>query len=128
MRLLVVEDEVVVGLYLQEELQDAGFSVTVREDAESALGALREETDETFDAAIVDVALPGVSGLEFVRQCRQADPAFPIVLTSGLDEDLLKAQFASDARARILIKPYLGSALLACLQELGVVSNLRPGP
>ena len=116
-RLLVVEDEVVVGIYLREELQDGGFEVVVENDAESALRTMR---DQSFDAAIIDVELPGMSGLELMRTCRATSPDFRIILATGIDAETLGPELSSDPRCRVLAKPYDGRALFDCLVEMGL--------
>jgi DNA-binding response OmpR family regulator len=122
-RLLVVEDEVVIGIYLQEELQDAGFTVVVRNDAESALQALESEA---FDAAIVDVELPGMSGIELLQRCRIARSDFPIVLASGIDSVVLHQKFSADPNVYLVPKPYQTTSLVACLERIGMAGHTTP--
>jgi DNA-binding response OmpR family regulator len=114
-RLLVVEDEVVVGIFLREELQDAGFEVVVLNDAESALESLRAKP---FDAAIIDVALPGMSGIELMMRCRETRPNFPVVLATGIDSGALDPALTSDHYVRVLGKPYEAAALFDCLTQM----------
>jgi CheY-like chemotaxis protein len=116
-RILVVEDEVIVGLALREELQDLGVRVVVQNDAESAMQNLAEAD---FDAAIIDVALPGMSGDAFARECRRLFPHMPIVLATGMHQHQIRALFDIDAKMEILEKPHEFNAVKACLEKLGI--------
>lgn len=116
-QVLVVEDEVIVGLALREELQDLGVRVVIENDAESAIELL---SDATFDAAIIDVALPGMRGDQLARECRRLFPSMPIVLSTGMEERDIDISSTADAKLAILEKPYVFSALLECLERLGL--------
>ena len=118
MDVLVVEDEVVVGFALREELQDFGVDVAIHLDAESALDQL---ASRTFDLAIIDVSLPGMPGDKFAKQCRQRFPQLPIVMTTGLSAHEVRGIFAGDKCLEVIEKPHDFAALLACLERLGVV-------
>ena len=123
MDVLVVEDEVVVGFALREELQDFGVDVAVHLDAESALDQL---ASRTFGLAIIDISLPGMPGDRFAKECRQRFPQLPIVMTTGLNAHEVRATFAGDGRVEVIEKPHDFAALLACLERLGVVFDPPP--
>jgi DNA-binding response OmpR family regulator len=81
--ILVVEDDEAIGLVLVETLVRSGFSVTIATDARSAFDQIRQELPLLI---ILDVRLPGISGLELLRQLRSSDgPAnlVPVILVTG---------------------------------------------
>jgi DNA-binding response OmpR family regulator len=119
--LLVVEDEEVVGLFLKEELTDAGFLVRLASDAASGLRAFQQQTD--IDAAIIDIGLPDQNGDELARQCHGRRPTLPIILTTGYDELLFAQAFAMNPYVRVLGKPFDTSRLLLRLEELAIHAN-----
>lgn len=116
-QVLVVEDEVIVGLALREELQDLGVRVVVQDDAESALELL---SVGTFDAAIIDVALPGMRGDQFARVCRRMFPSMPIVLATGMEGSEIDTPVPVDANLAVIEKPYDFAELRECLERLGL--------
>lgn len=116
-RILVVEDEVITRFALEEALRDLGVTVAAYDDAESALMHL---TTTTFDAAIIDIALPGLRGDEFARQCLQKYPRMAIVLVTGFDAQQVNRLFAPASRLAALEKPFEFSVLRECLQRLGI--------
>ncbi len=80
-RVLIVDDHALVREGVRRVLEEDGSFDVVREaaDGEEALAALR---DETIDVALIDISMPGTSGLELVREIRQLDlPVRTLVLS-----------------------------------------------
>jgi DNA-binding response OmpR family regulator len=121
LRLLIVEDDVLVGLCLKEELLDHGCSVALEHDAESVLS---KSTDRTLDAAILDITLPGVQGDDLARRLRRSLPSLPIVLSTGLALHEIAPDLLHDPRICVLQKPYPPAALVDNLRKLEV--NIGP--
>lgn len=119
---VIVEDEEVVSLFLRECLCEAGFQVRTFPDAETAL-----QLPDTLliDAAVIDVGLPHQTGDELARQWRARRPNLAIILATGYDESRFQQIFASDARTRILGKPFDIPRLLLQLDALGVYTALH---
>lgn len=118
-RLLVVEDNVEVGRFSTQLLQDLGYQTTWAANADQALALLSERRDE-FDAVFTDVVMPGMSGVELGREIRRRYPGMPVVLTSGYSEVL-----AQDGRHgfELLQKPYAVEDLSRVLRR---VTHLPP--
>jgi len=68
MRILLVEDERKVASFIARALRENSYAVDVAETGEKALPLA---TDVTYDAILLDVRLPGMSGLEVCRELRQ---------------------------------------------------------
>ena len=79
-RLLIAEDEINLGLVLQRELSRAGHDVTLVHDAEAAIKAAR---DGEFDVALLDIMMPGRSGLEVLRELRQQEQPPEVLMMTG---------------------------------------------
>jgi DNA-binding NtrC family response regulator len=80
MKLLIAEDEKNLGIVLQKELSRAGFDVTLVHDGEAALNAAREGD---FDVALLDVMMPGASGIEVLRGLRQQEQPPEVLIITG---------------------------------------------
>ena len=118
MRVLVVEDEVIVGLALREEFLDRGVEVMVAHDAEGALQLLNLFP---FDAAVIDVALPRMRGDQLVRELRRVFPHIPIVLSTGLHASEVSKIFTGDARLDVVEKPHDFGVIMMSLERMGLV-------
>jgi two-component system alkaline phosphatase synthesis response regulator PhoP len=83
-RILVVEDEEALALGIRDALLHAGFEADVAHDGNSALDALRASK---FDLVVLDIMLPGRSGLEVLRELRgERHDVRVVVLTALADE------------------------------------------
>ena len=79
--ILLVEDEESVRFALEEALTRQGYGVRACSNAEEALERLHAET---FDIAVTDVKLPGISGLELVSRARALSPELIVIAMSGV--------------------------------------------
>lgn len=100
---LVVDDESQIRRLLARTLTQSGFAVATAADAEEALGILREQT---IDAALVDLCLPEIDGIELVRRLKAIDPHVPCIVMTGMG-DAASSVSALDAGAFwFLSKPF----------------------
>jgi DNA-binding response OmpR family regulator len=81
MRVLVVEDEEPLGEVFRDFLAEMGHDATVVRSAEAALGSLEHQRP---DAVLLDINLPGMSGLDFLQLRPVRDAALAIVAISGV--------------------------------------------
>jgi two-component system OmpR family response regulator len=80
MRILIVDDEIVVAELLAEAVRSQGHEVTVVNDAQEGLRLLRQQG---ADAVFLDVYMPEMSGIEFLRSLRRTEPTLPVILITG---------------------------------------------
>ena len=79
-RVLVVEDDLMLGRTLVRGLREAGFDVEIAPTGEAAIGALAERP---ADVVVLDVVLPGIDGFETCRRLRADHPYIPVVMLSA---------------------------------------------
>jgi CheY-like chemotaxis protein len=109
---LLIEDEAVSRRALQTLLRLSGHAVKAVSSAEDALANIME--NGAPDMAVVDVNLPGMSGVEFRRRLHQICPTVPCIFMSANDEvnlDLLRNTFHDSA----LRKPFDVGSLLTLM-------------
>lgn len=80
LRVLIVDDEPELVSALVERLQIRGFDATGVLDGAEAVGQVRETR---FDVAVVDLKMPGISGLEVIRQLQKVRPGLSCILLTG---------------------------------------------
>jgi DNA-binding response OmpR family regulator len=114
-RLLVIEDEPRMAAALAKGMRHAGFSVDVVHDGEAAL---RSATRSLYDAIVLDIMLPLVSGYEVIRQLRAARVWTPILVLSAKDGELDEADGLDIGADDYLTKPVSFVVLLAHLRAL----------
>jgi len=79
-RVLLVDDEVEFSQILQERLEARGLRVDTAASGEEALQAA---ASRSFDAILLDLAMPGMDGIETLKRLRAADPDLQIILLTG---------------------------------------------
>jgi CheY-like chemotaxis protein len=121
-RILVVEDDSILRMFIVDGLRDVGFRVEAVATAAEALGMMH--STDRFDGAVIDFGLPDRRGDVLAAEIRKISIDMPVVIASGYHEDMLRDRFAVDGRTVLLGKPYDGSQLRRALGKLGVV----PGP
>ncbi|MDD0839031.1 response regulator transcription factor [Curvibacter sp. HBC61] len=118
MRLLLVEDDVMVASGIKLGLSDAGYAVDWVGSGERAEEVLRAET---FDAAIIDIGLPGMSGLDLTRRLRLSDVAsrtMPVLILTARDALQDRVQGLDLGADDYMVKPFELPELLARLRAL----------
>ncbi|MFV2013345.1 MULTISPECIES: response regulator transcription factor [unclassified Micromonospora] len=115
MRVLVVEDEVRLADALRRGLQEEGFAVDV---AASGPAGLELARHGGYDAMILDVMLPGLSGYRVVRQLRAEQNWLPVLILSAKDGEYDQADGLDCGADDYLTKPFSYVVLLARLRAL----------
>ncbi len=118
MRLLLVEDDVMVASGIKLGLSDAGYAVDWVGSAERALEVLAQEA---FDVAVIDIGLPGINGLELTRRLRSSDvesKAMPVLILTARDALHDRVQGLDLGADDYMVKPYELPELLARLRAL----------
>ncbi|MBC7601452.1 MAG: response regulator transcription factor [Ramlibacter sp.] len=118
MRLLLVEDDVMVASGIKLGLADAGYAVDWVGSGERAEEVLRTEM---FDAAIIDIGLPDMDGLELTRRLRRPEmksPDIPLMILTARDALHDRVRGLDLGADDYMIKPYELPELLARLRAL----------
>ena len=115
MRLLVVEDELRLGAALRRGLTAEGFLVDVATDGPTGLERARHGD---YDAVVLDVMLPGMSGYDVVRTLRTEANWVPVLMLSAKDGEYDQADGLDYGADDYLTKPFSFVVLLARLRAL----------
>ena len=115
MKVLIIEDDQAIADFLSKGLKEAGYTVEHRATGEEGL---QEASEGDFDAAVIDIMLPGIDGLTVIEQLRGMGHQLPILVLSAkrsVDDRVAGLQKGGDD---YLVKPFSFSELLARLQAL----------
>ena len=115
MRILVVEDENTIAQFVSQGLREAGNAVDVAHDGEEGLDfALAAE----YDLLILDVMLPGISGLVVLKQVRKRGYTGPVLLLTARDQVEDRVAGLDSGADDYLTKPFAFPELLARVRAL----------
>lgn len=115
MRLLIVEDDKILGSSLKRAFEKHAYGVDWFRDGGSAMEALR---DHEYSAMVLDVNLPGESGLEIARRLRQSGNDIPILMLTALDGVRDRVAGLDQGADDYLTKPFDLDELLARMRAL----------
>jgi signal transduction histidine kinase len=115
---LVVDDEALIRTVLTKQLAAVGFNVHVASSGDEALVAV-EEIGSALRLVVLDIAMPGLSGVETWSQLRKTRAELPIIMSSGHPEEALdKLKGWNTAYDGFIQKPYRNQSLLLVIQSL----------
>ena len=103
-KVLLVDDESDLIEMMKEMIHHLGYQPTAFTDSRRALAAFRDKP-EAFDVAILDMAMPGLSGVELAEAMRKIRPAMPIILCTGYKDQPVADPHLSNVFNRVLMKP-----------------------
>lgn len=115
MRVLIIEDEKNLREQLQQQLQTDGYTVDSSSDGKDGLYLASEYP---VDAAIIDLGLPGMSGLEIIRQLRQQGKTLPILILTARGRWQDKVEGLEAGADDYLVKPFQMEELQARVKAL----------
>ena len=115
MRILIIEDEPKLRAHLRNGLENQNYRV---DDSGDGQDGLYLATEYPFDAAIVDLGLPGLSGIEIIKALRQQGKTLPILILTARDRWQDKVEGLEAGGDDYLAKPFQMEELLARLKAL----------
>ena len=115
MKVLLVEDEMKLATTLRSGLIESGFEVDIEFEALSAIEKLKTKN---FDVIISDIAMPVMSGLQFVKEIRKTDQQTPILILSAFDSIEKKIEGFNSGIDDYLTKPFIFIELVVRLKSL----------
>ena len=113
-RILVVDDEDQMQHLLRQMLSKSGYQVEVAADAESALDLLRRET---FAVVLLDVRLPGMSGLEALPRILDLDAQMPVIVMTALGSREVAVRAIAAGAYDFFEKPFRKDELLIVVRR-----------
>lgn len=102
-QMLVVDDEPNICKCLDQFFSKRAFSVTCAFSGEEGLMKLKENR---FDVVLVDIMLPGIHGIEVLRQAKQLYPTCRVIMMTGLEHDELRDKARHAGANAYVTKPF----------------------
>ncbi len=124
-KILLVEDDAAIVTTLRRVLADEGYEVAVEKTGDTGLARAKAGD---FDVVVTDLKLPGISGLELVRELHVARPRLPILMMTahGTTESAIEA--TQSGAYEYLLKPFEMPELLKLVEQAVAASRLMSEP
>lgn len=128
MRILIVEDDRLLGDGLQVGLGQAGFTADWLQDGEAAAAVLASPAAHPFAAVVLDLNLPRLAGQEVLARCRAAGNPVPVLVLTARDRVPDKLAALDGGADDYLVKPFDLDEVAARLRALIRRSQGRAAP
>lgn len=123
MNILMIEDDAATATFVSDAFRQVGYAVTCVGDGEDGLAAALHGP---YDAAVVDIMLPRLDGLEVIRRVRAAGRKLPIIVLSARGSVDAKVRGLEVGGDDYLAKPFSMAELVARVQALLRRSSAMP--
>ncbi|RJR29794.1 MAG: PAS domain S-box protein [Desulfobacteraceae bacterium] len=115
-RIIYVDDDEGMAQVGNLMLSKAGYDVVPSTSSPAVLGMFRSGP-EHFDAAVVDMTMPGMTGLDLAREMTKIRPGFPVVLATGYSELIDPERLQAAGVQEVLFKPFSLEDLVRALRR-----------
>jgi PAS domain S-box-containing protein len=114
-RILVVDDEDYVRELVRNMLESIGFEVVEASSGGEGLRTFRAQHGQ-LDACVIDMTMPGMGGVELLKQIRETDGSVPILLVSGYSQQEVRDRRIHSDNVRFLQKPFTVEQMRLAMQ------------
>ena len=121
-KVLVVDDEEGILIFLREFLRDEGHEVWVAEDAEVAFGMLAAED---IDVVVADIIMPRITGVSLLKAIKEKSPHVQVILMTGKPTVEIASEAVRVGPFDYLVKPIIKEQLLETVANAAKVKALN---
>lgn len=115
--ILIVDDEPAVLKLMSTYLRRFGYLVSTSDSTDAAWKEV-EAAPATFDVAVLDASMPGMTMLDLAQQLLRVNPAFTVIAASGYLVDVATLEAAAPGRVAFLLKPFSPEMLAETVRGL----------
>ena len=117
MRLIIIEDDLAQAKNLKRILEQKGYAVDWMDNPKKAKTRILLYRDE-YDLVLLDLTLPGMSGMELTRSLRQEGLTTPIIIITGQSDTDTKIALLDSGADDYVVKPYSAGELIARINSV----------
>ncbi|MDH5516388.1 MAG: ATP-binding protein [Gammaproteobacteria bacterium] len=115
-KIMLVDDEVSITLFMEEYLTDKGYQVISLNDSQLALDYLKEHMAD-IDLMITDYTMPGMTGMQLALEALDQDPSLPVIMSTGYSDYVNEAEALKNNLKGFLSKPVDMGRLLLYIKQ-----------
>jgi DNA-binding NtrC family response regulator len=114
-RILVIDDEDIVRVCCRRTLELDGYEVDIAKSGSEGLEFLKKST---YDLLLIDLKMPGMDGLEMLRDIKKVRPEQRVMIMSGYDTIENVVECISSGAAHYVEKPFTPEMLISRIKEV----------
>lgn len=119
MKILVVDDEVLIRWFIEKALKDCGYQVETTSNSVEAIKMLKKSD---FNVLISDIVMPGISGIELISQVQEFNRGISIIACSSFFTDDILDEF-QNIGVHALRKPFSHDELIHSLEQAALAAS-----
>ena len=119
-RVLVIDDEESMRIACRQSLERAGYSISTAENGDQALERIRQES---FDVALLDLRMPGLTGMDALKRLKQESPNTAVVIITGYGTIDSAVEAIKSGACDYLPKPFTPEALILVVERAAVAAR-----
>jgi len=116
-RILLVDDEALLVESIRNMLQKAGYRVTAVTSSKEALDLFKDHSHE-IDLVITDQTMPGLAGVDMLREITRIRPGIPLILMTGFSENISENKAKNLGIDAFLMKPVSARAMATVVRKV----------
>ncbi|MBU0502474.1 MAG: response regulator [bacterium] len=121
-KILIIDDQESMRTIISHMLLDRGHEVLIAEDGEEGL-TLFNESPNSFTLVVADVNMPKIDGFELLQKIKTAQPKMPVVLITGMTEEIVKVVSQEEIKPDAIIKkPFIVDEALEIIEKFSKIS------
>ena len=113
-KILIVDDNETLRFTLTELLEDSGFECKAVEDGSAALDEVRKNS---YGLVILDMRLPGMSGLEILRKIKENNKSLPVIMLTAFGEIRTAVEAMKQGAHDFITKPFDNDAMIMTIKK-----------
>jgi DNA-binding NtrC family response regulator len=121
MDILLADDEKAIAITLKDDLEGVGHQVSVVSDG---LAAKEELTARRFDVLISDIKMPGMTGMELLKEAKKLHPMMEVILITGYGTIESAVEAMKSGAFEYILKPFYNDEIIHLLNRIGEIRRL----
>ncbi|MBK8551967.1 MAG: sigma-54-dependent Fis family transcriptional regulator [Ignavibacteria bacterium] len=113
-KILIVDDNETLRYTLTELLEESGFECKAVEDGSAALDEVK---DTLYGLVILDMRLPGMSGLEILKKIKESDPSLPVIMLTAFGDIKTAVECMKQGAQDFITKPFDNDAMIITIKK-----------
>ena len=113
-KILIVDDNETLRYTLTELLEESGFECKAVEDGSAALDEVK---DTLYGLVILDMRLPGMSGLEILKKIKESDPSLPVIMLTAFGDIKTAVECMKQGAQDFITKPFDNDAMIITIKN-----------
>jgi len=122
MDILLADDEKAIAITLRDDLEQAGHSVTVVADG---LAAKEQLDNRRFDVLITDIKMPGMTGMELLKEAKKTHPLMEVILITGYGTIESAVEAVKSGAFEYILKPFYNDEIIHLLGRIAEIRRLQ---